>query len=55
VAGAWRVAEREPAPRLRITADRLAAAQSGRVAAAVSEALERARPPGALIAVRRLW
>ena len=59
MAGAWRVAGREPAPRLRITADRLAAAQSGRVAAAVSEALERARPPGAQIAVRRrgtlLW
>ena len=59
MAGAWRVAEREPAPRLRITADRLAAPQSGRVAAAVSEALERTRPPGAQIAVRRrgtlLW
>jgi D-alanyl-D-alanine carboxypeptidase len=59
VAGAWRVARREPAPALRVTTDRLAAAPSARLAAAVSEALERVRPPGAQIAVRRrgtlLW
>jgi hypothetical protein len=58
-AGAWRVARREPAPRLRVTTDRLAGPQSRRLEAAVSEALERVRPPGAQIAVRRrgtlLW
>jgi D-alanyl-D-alanine carboxypeptidase len=53
MAGAWRVARREPAPRLRVTADRLAGPQAGRVEAAVSEALERVRPPGAQLAVRR--
>ena len=59
MAGAWRVARREPAPRLRVTTDRLAGAPSARMAAAVSEALERVRPLGAQIVVRRrgtlLW
>jgi D-alanyl-D-alanine carboxypeptidase len=59
VAGAWRIARREPAPALRVVADRLAGPQSARVEAAVFQALERVRPPGAQIAVRRrgtlLW
>jgi D-alanyl-D-alanine carboxypeptidase len=59
VAGAWRVAQREPPPAIRVHADRLSAPDSERLAAAVSDALARVRPPGAQIAVRRrgtlLW
>ena len=53
MAGAWRVARREPAPRIRVAVDRLAGSESERLEGAVSKALARARPPGAQIAVRR--
>jgi D-alanyl-D-alanine carboxypeptidase len=57
--GAWRVAERGAAPRLRVSVDRLDGPESERLGAAVSDALARVRPPGAQIAVRRrgalLW
>jgi CubicO group peptidase (beta-lactamase class C family) len=53
MAGAWRVARREPPPLVRVSVDRLAGPESERLTVAVSAALARLRPPGAQIAVRR--
>jgi D-alanyl-D-alanine carboxypeptidase len=57
--GARRFTAPEPPPRLRVSADALPAAESARVAAAVTEALEHAHAPGAQVAIRRrgrlLW
>ena len=57
--GAWRIARREPPAGVRIAVDRLPAPDSLRLHAALAEALERVRPPGAQVVIRRrgnlLW
>lgn len=57
--GAWRIAQREPAAGIRVCADGLGRAESDGLRVALSDALDRSRPPGAQLAVRRrgvlLW
>lgn len=53
LAGAWRVAQRDPPPPIRVSVDRLAGPESERLEMAVSGALARVRAPGAQVAVRR--
>jgi len=57
--GAWRIAQREPAAAIRVCADGLGRAESDGLRVALSDALDRSRPPGVQVAVRRrgvlLW